>query len=90
LVPKFDDRQFIGLTANPEDIEKFIIINGLYLEFAEFLRAASGQDFDIIAPQESDNKLYYKVGQSRLLLYDTTSTGTHALFILFYWLIAVH
>jgi len=81
-----DDRQFIGLTSNPEDIEKIIIDNGLYLEFAEFLKVASGQDFDIIAPQEGDSHLYYKVGPSKLPLYKTASTGTRALFVLFYWL----
>lgn len=80
-------REFIGIESKSnENIEEFIISNGLVPDFTDFLERISGQKFNFVSPEKGDTALWYEVGDSKLLFCSTVSTGTRSLELLYFWL----
>lgn len=81
-----DIREFIGMESNVYVLDEYIIKNCLVQDFAEFLKAVSGQDFTFARHEKNDKKLMCEFGNERVAFDDIASTGTHALMLLYFWI----
>ena len=79
-------REFIGLDTSPQNMDEFIIRNGLVKDFSHFLKDVSGQNFDFVKPLPGDKILNYYIEKVPVNFYQTVSTGTHSLMLLYFWL----
>lgn len=80
-----ETREFIGLENNVTLLDEFIIQNDMVEEFAGFLRDVSGQEYEFATPASGDKALICIVENQKIPFYLISSTGTHALELLFYW-----
>lgn len=80
-----ETREFIGLENNVTILDEFIIQNSMVQEFAEFLKNVSGQEYEFATPARGDNALLCIVDNRKIPFNAISSTGTHALELLFYW-----
>lgn len=80
-----ETREFIGLENNVILLDEFIIQNDMVEEFADFLRDVSGQEYEFAAPASGDKALICIVDKKKIPFYLISSTGTHALELLFFW-----
>lgn len=80
-----ETREFIGLENNVTLLDEFIIQNGMVEEFAGFLKDVSGQEYDFAAPAFGDKTLICIVENQKIPFNLISSTGTHALELLFFW-----
>ncbi|WP_288602571.1 AAA family ATPase [Treponema sp.] len=81
-----EDREFIGLESLVEIIDTFIIKNKLIKDFARFLDDVSGQKFDFSPTRSEDKLLRCFIKGSPVIFTEISSTGTHSLTLLYYWL----
>ena len=81
-----DVREFMGLETSPTVLDEFIIKQGLYNDFKEFLKSVSNQTFDFIEPNEGDKVLYCSYNGNKIAFNEIASTGTHGLRLLYVWL----
>ena len=78
--------EFMGIMANGEDLNDFIINNRLLNQFEKFLKDC-GQNYKLCEINEMGKKILgvkYKNYKARFDL--TASTGTQSLWLLFYWM----
>lgn len=81
-----ETREFIGLENTSALLDEFIIQNGLVREFERFLKEVSGQNFEFAQPANGEKNLFCIVGGKKIPFDPISSTGTHALELLFYWI----
>lgn len=81
-----EDREFIGLESQIEIIETFIIKNNLVKSFALFLENVSGQIFDFSPTRPEDKLLKCFIKGASVIFTEISSTGTHSLTLLYYWI----
>lgn len=80
-----ETREFIGLENNVSLLDEFIIQNDMVKEFADFLKEVSGQEYEFAAPVRGDKALFCVVDKKTIPFNLISSTGTHALELLFFW-----
>lgn len=81
-----ESREFIGLVSNVTRLDEFIIRNGLVDDFKNFIYKVSNQNFNFVRPQPNDKLLYCDFGDNKAFFDDISSTGTHSLMLLYYWI----
>ena len=81
-----ETREFIGLENTGVLLDEFIIKNRLVPEFEKFLKEVSGQIFEFAIPTAGDKNLFCIVDGKKVPFDPISSTGTHALELLFYWI----
>ena len=81
-----EERRYIGFENGTTYLEEYIISTGKVDDFKEFIRKVSGQDFLFKTPRPGDKFLYCVVNGKELLFNEISSTGTHSLTLLYYWL----
>lgn len=81
-----ETREFIGLENTSALLDEFIIQNGLVRDFERFLKEVSGQNFEFAQPASGEKKLFCIVCGKKIPFDPISSTGTHALELLFYWI----
>lgn len=75
---------YIGFQNKVEDIDQYIVNNGLVAKFEEFLKNYGvNESLEIV--QLPDRKAIYTKHKQMFPLFGTMSSGTSALAILFYW-----
>lgn len=80
-----ETREFIGLENSVTLLDEFIIQNNLVQDFANFLKEVSGQEYAFATPAHDDKTLLCIVDNRKIPFNLISSTGTHALELLFYW-----
>lgn len=80
-----ETREFIGLENTITLLDEFIINNGLVSDFRKFLQEISGQKFEFATPVKGDKNLFSVVGKKKIPFNLISSTGTHALELLYFW-----
>lgn len=81
-----EDRGYIGFENGSTNIESYIIDKKLVDDFKEFLLSVSTQKFEFKQPVEGEKQLYCIINGKALLFNAVSSTGTHSLMLLYYWL----
>lgn len=86
LLKKTDsENHFIGLLAKTEKIEQHLIDNHLLPELQKFLKS-NGINENLVIAKSPDGQAYICFDHKTLIpLFDSGSSGTLALTILFYW-----
>ena len=80
-----ETREFIGLENTITLLDEFIINNDLVPDFKRFLQEISGQKFEFATPVKGDKNLFCVVGKKKIPFNLISSTGTHALELLYFW-----
>lgn len=79
-----DGNDFIGFQNKVENIDQYIVDNGLVTKFEQFLKNYGvNESLEIV--QLPDRKAIYTKHKQMFPLFSTMSSGTSALAILFYW-----
>lgn len=81
-----ETREFIGLENTITLLDEFIINNGLVSDFKKFLQDVSGQKFEFATPVKGDKNLFCVVEKKKIAFNLISSTGTHALELLYFWI----
>lgn len=81
-----DDTKYIGFESGNSYIEEYIINNGLVKDYEDFLLKASGQEFHFKTPSPGEQILFCVIDGNKIPFYEISSTGTHALQLLYFWL----
>ena len=81
-----EEREFIGLTANINIIDEYIIRHNLVKDFGDFLFEISEQKFEFMTPRINDKQLVCFIKGAPVLFQEIASTGTHSLTLLYFWL----
>lgn len=78
--------KYIGFETGVSEIEDFIIAEGLYKDYENFLSDVSDQQFQFVEPIKGDKLLYCRYGDNKIPLIKIASTGTVSLELLYYWI----
>jgi len=78
--------EFMGLMANGESLDDFILNNKLLSKFNSFLRAC-GQEYDLCSTNSGGKQVIgVKYNNSVAVFNTVASTGTLSLWLFFYWM----
>lgn len=81
-----DIREFIGLETSANNLDEYIINNGLVDDFASFLNTVSRQSFNFVTPNSNDKVLLCQYGDKTIPFDIIASTGTNSLMLLYFWI----
>lgn len=82
-----DNRSYIGTKTPTEDVDTFIVKNGLIGEFQRYIKTVSGQDYTLMSVTiANEQHLFCLMDGERIPFSIIASTGTIALMLFFYWM----
>lgn len=82
-----DNRSYIGTKTPIEDIEDFIVENGLIEEFQHYIKTVSDQDYTLKSVTIGNEHILFCLMDGEMVRFlMIASTGTKALMHFFYWM----
>lgn len=82
-----DVRSYLGTKTPRENIDTFIIKNGLIGDFQNYMKATSGQDYTLKSTIIANEQLLFCLMDGEMIPFTMiASTGTIALMHLYYWM----